>query len=196
MPAAYPPTQARTTDSPLRVPLVSSIASRDGTYTLPGKDARLVNCYAELDPTDGGYWVQKRPGFSTPVYSPAAAGNGMYFWETAPSIGALYSVAGNVLYKAGVNLATLSSPTAPFFWQQVRSSPALLVLGDGTNAYYTDGTTVTNLHAHDADFPATFVPGWAYLDGTLYVMASTGNIQGSAIDDPTTWDPLNVIVAR
>lgn len=46
-------------------------------------------------------------------------------------------------------------------------------------------------------FPGDFCKGFVYLDGTLYVMDLEGNIYGSKyLDDPTLWDPLNVIVAR
>jgi hypothetical protein len=60
-------------------------------------------------------------------------------------------------------------------------------LGSGT------GTATVN------GFPATFVKGWAYLDQTTYIMtnmfsgASGPIIQGSGLNDATTWDPLNNI---
>lgn len=55
------------------------------------------------------------------------------------------------------------------------------------------------------NFPESHVKGWAYLDGTLYVMDSAARIYGTStlqfggiggFDDPRVWDPLNVIVAR
>jgi len=55
------------------------------------------------------------------------------------------------------------------------------------------------------NFPATFVKGWAYLDGTLYVMDHEARIWGTAtlpaggiggLDDPRVWDPVNMLVAR
>ena len=45
-------------------------------------------------------------------------------------------------------------------------------------------------------FPTATISGGAYLDGTFYVMDSSSNIWGSAINDPTSWDPLNKIVAQ
>jgi len=69
-----------------------------------------------------------------------------------PAIGALYVVAGSNLYKNGVLLSALTVPTAQFKFQQIRGVTPMLVLGDGKNAYYTDGTTVTNINTHDADF--------------------------------------------
>lgn len=46
------------------------------------------------------------------------------------------------------------------------------------------------------NFPSSFVKGWAYLDGTLYVMDAQARIWGSNINDPTAWDVLNRIVAQ
>ena len=55
------------------------------------------------------------------------------------------------------------------------------------------------------NFPLSHVKGWAYLDGTLYVMDEDAKIYGTStlpyggiggFDDPRLWDPLNLIVAR
>jgi hypothetical protein len=55
------------------------------------------------------------------------------------------------------------------------------------------------------NFPLNHVKGWAYLDGTLYVMDESAGIYGTStlsfggiggLDDPRLWDPLNLIVAR
>jgi hypothetical protein len=55
------------------------------------------------------------------------------------------------------------------------------------------------------NFPESHVPGWAYLDGTLYVMDKGSKIYGTStlqvggmggFDDPRIWDLLSVIVAR
>jgi hypothetical protein len=59
---------------------------------------------------------------------------------------------------------------------------------------YTGSGSVTQIT--DADFPTSFVKGWAYLDGTLYVMDSQANIWGSALNDPTSWSAVNLIVAN
>ena len=46
-------------------------------------------------------------------------------------------------------------------------------------------------------FPTAFCKGWAYLDGTLYVMDEEAQIWGTkGFDDPTVWDWMNMIVAR
>lgn len=58
-------------------------------------------------------------------------------------------------------------------------------------------------YVYPTSFPlASTVKGFAYLDGTLYMMDVQANIWGTrspptgAFDQPTDWDPLNVIVAR
>ena len=40
------------------------------------------------------------------------------------------------------------------------------------------------------------VKGAPYLDGTTYVMNASANIYGSGINDQTSWDPLNMLVAQ
>lgn len=51
------------------------------------------------------------------------------------------------------------------------------------------GTAVLN------GYPATTVPGLAFLDDTYYVMDEQGTIYGSNLNDALTWDPLNFIKA-
>ena len=68
----------------------------------------------------------------------------------------------------------------------------------GSNAleawFFPEGGAWTQIT--DGDFPTTFVKGWAYLDGTTYVARPDAGIQGDALNDPQTWDPLNVIIAQ
>ncbi len=177
---------------PKRWPLVTTVQTRSAEDALVlGKDARLVNCYAELDPSSGDYEVEKRFGYGNPLpFAPNLnLGYGTYNW-----VGDIYAVFGPAFYKNLVSMSAVAENGAPYRFVQVKGSPAKLVIGNGTNAYYTDGTTLTAIA--DPDFPSSFCRGWAYLDGTLYVLRPDGGIQGSAIDDPSTWDPVNVIIAR
>ncbi|HJW27770.1 MAG TPA: hypothetical protein VJ508_00800, partial [Saprospiraceae bacterium] len=69
------------------------------------------------------------------------------------------------------------------------------MFGNGVKAYYTDSTAQYDII--DPNFPTEFVKGWAYLDGTLYVMKKDCSIIGTQnLDDPSIWDPLNLIVAN
>lgn len=57
---------------------------------------------------------------------------------------------------------------------------------------WANPTTVTAT----TSYPAETVRGIVYLDGTYYVMDPNGFIYGSNINDPTAWDPVNVISAQ
>lgn len=50
--------------------------------------------------------------------------------------------------------------------------------------------------ASEAAFPSPFVKGFAFLDETTYVMNAQAEIQGSNLNDPTYWDPLNSLTAQ
>lgn len=197
--------QSPTVDIPKRLQLVGVMDSRDGTFN---RDTRLFNCFVERDLEDGEYWVSKRPGFGVSL---ATITQGL---SLNPSYG-LYKFFDNTgsfqfLVVSHANLSkvdsTLFGPTVigaiaassnNYVFETVRSTPNFLaVLNDGAGAYYTDGVTRTDMHTL-ANFPANIVKGWAYLDGTLYVMSRTNQIFGSAnLDDPTVWSALNVIIAR
>lgn len=169
-----------------RLPLVATLGNRDLTTN---RDSRLVNCYAERDPEREGFWIEKRVGLLTQSHF-AGAGNGVYNWA-----GNVYSVYGGTLYKNGTSLGAVDSSNGVYRFVQIRGSPGRLVLGNGVKAYWTDGTVLTQIT--DPNFPAAFVKGWAYLDGTLYVMDQQANIWGSQnLDDPTVWNGLNFIIAR
>lgn len=64
------------------------------------------------------------------------------------------------------------------------------------DAYYYNVLTATLTKVTDPDYPATTVPGVVYLDGTYYVMDSTGKIWGSDLEAPTSWNALNFINAN
>jgi hypothetical protein len=80
--------------------------------------------------------------------------------------------------------ASLSAGMTGFFFKSTK------------DAYYYDVATSTLTKVTSANYPTTTVPGAVYLDGTYYVMDSTGNIKGSALNDPLTWDALNSIEAN
>lgn len=197
------PTQYESVAIPKRLPIVTVPNNRDGTFA---KDSRLVNCYAEKDQTDGEYWVEKRPGYGPVIASPVASGlnigRGLYKWVPKTGAFSFFTVNNNRLSKLlfdGTTPTLLGNVgTGPnlYTFETIRSTPLTAVLNDGANAYYTDGTTVTPMIGLP-NFPTQIVKGWAYLDGTLYVMDINSNIYGSTnIDDPTAWSALNVINAR
>lgn len=186
---------------PLRWPLVTTQQNRGSDLT---KDARIVNAYAELDQQSGGYMVRKRVGLlKSPYVTASGIGRGMYYWSQISGTGDIFFILGNTLYRDGVSIGTIAPPVATTAetnglhrFVQIRNPTNLVVaFADGANGYFTNGVTVT--HITDVNFPPTFCPGWAYLNGYLYVMTYNGAIMGTAnVDDPAVWDPLNVIIAR
>jgi len=179
---------AQTLDQPLRWPLLVVPTNRDESTS---KDAKLVNGYVEKDPL-GDYFIYKRPGLSqySQPSGTTGTGGGIYNWK-----GNIYSVVGNTLYKDTTSKGTVDTSGGVYRFDSCLGATPKLILGNGVKAYtYDDAGGLVQIT--DVDFPAAFVKGWAYLDGTTYVMKSNANIQGDAINDPTSWDPINVIVAQ
>lgn len=174
---------------PKRLPLVITPENRDATTA---KDARLVNCFSEKT-ADGDYNIYSRVGLATSSQPPAGAatGRGMFNW-----LGNIYSIFGNKLYKDGVALAgTVDTTNGGYYFSSSLGGTPRLQLGNGIFAYNYDagaGLVVIN----DADFPAAFRKGFAYLDGTVYVLTAAAKVQGSGINDPINWDPLNFLTAQ
>lgn len=177
--------QSDTVGIPKRLPLVSQAANRD---TSPAKDARMVNCFAERA-GESDYRIYKRPGLlEIASLSETGVGRGMYNWR-----GNVYTVFGAALFKNGTSLGTVDANGIYHFSECLGGTPRLF-LANGIEAYTWDDSTLTNVT--DADFPSAFVPGSAYLDATTYVMTAAAVIQGSDLDDPEAWEPLNFITAQ
>ena len=172
---------------PKRLPLVISPDNRDDSTA---KDAKLVNGFMEKK-QDGTYELYSRPGYIayTQPSGGAATGRGTYNWMND-----VYSIFGSTLYKNTTSIGTVGTSGGVYRFTSSSGATPRLVLGDGVDAYTYDGTTFAAIS--DGDFPATFYKGWAYLDKTVYVMTSPNKIYGSDLDNPTSWDPLNLINAQ
>ena len=180
--------QAPTVALPKRLPLVIAPENRGSTTD---KDAKLVNCYVEKQ-MDGSYWIYKRPGLLRDSQPPAgaASGYGLFNW-----LGNVYSVFGTVLYKDGSSVGTVNGAGGVYRFDSCLGATPRMVFGNGVKAYtYSSGGGLAEIT--DPQFPATFVKGWSYLDGTTYVGRADAGIQGSDINDPASWDALNVIIAQ
>lgn len=184
---------AYTLDHPYRIPMVTTFGNRDNTMR---KGSVLVNCIAEKDIQTDEYWVEKRPGLLS-YRSMSGTGRGMFNW-----LSRLYVINGNKLSLLrddplynDVEIGQVDPNAGIYRFQKILSSPEYLVLGNGLHTYYTDGSTLTEIT--DPNFPTSLCKGFAYLDGTLYVMDHAAYIWGSKnLDDPTEWDALNFIQAR
>lgn len=195
--------QTASVEIPKRWPLVVQPENRDETVN---KDARLVNCYAEKH--SEGYQIEKRFGVSlTPVYTlPGGIARGMYRWQLNESEAIIVMGAGPNLYTASVvgfptphiqlSAAIPITSGGTFWFCAIPSAAPLLMFSSGNIGYYLDATG--SLHTiTDSNYPGVTVPGIVYLDGTVYVMASNGDIVNTLNqDDPTVWDPLGIIEAQ
>lgn len=152
----------------------------------------MVNCYAEKA-EDGQWWIYKRPGIlsQSQPSGGAASGFGMFNW-----LGNIYSIFGNKLYKDGSAITgTVDTSNGVYRFDQCLGGTPKLQLGNGVKAYnYDDGAGLVLIN--DLDFPAAFRKGWAYLDGTTYVLKANAHLQGSDFNDPTSWDVLNDILVQ
>ena len=174
---------------PQRLPLVTAPTNRYDSSTV---DAKLVNCFAEQGQGRDEYYVYKRPGFAYRSSVPAGTARGLYNWNNN-----LYSIIDGSIYKDGFLMSAALNNAGVYTFAPCLGATPKLFFKNTTNAYTIDGAgTVTAVT--DINYPATTVPGSVYLDGTTYVFDAEANIYGSdaAGNDPTTWDPLNLIVAQ
>lgn len=172
--------------APQRLPLVVMPENRS---TSTDKDAKLVNGFVEKTPT-GEYWVYKRPGLSEES-DLGGTGYGTYNWN-----GAVYSVFGTKFYEDGVDKGTVNATAGRLYtFSACLGATPKLFFQNGTKGYTYD-TSGGLVEVTDVDYPATTVPGNAYLDATTYVMDEMANIYGSDINNPAAWDSLNLIKAQ
>lgn len=186
--------QANSSEQIVRLPLLMEPANRGGTADF---DARLVNCYVESNRTLQGqvseFWLYQRPGWAVHSQPPgtAAVGAGLFNWKND-----VYAVFGDTLYKNGTPVTgTLNTAGGVYRFDQCMGATPKMQLGNGVAAYNYDPTNGL-VQITDPDFPTPFNKGWAYLNGTTYVSTPAAAIQGSAINDPTSWDPLNKLIAQ
>lgn len=179
---------SETIDIPKRLPLVATQSNRDESGN---QDARLINAYVEKLADGSGYRVYKRPGTTRSVQASggAATGRGMWNWEDN-----VYTVWGGTLYKNTTSLGAVDTTNGVYKFAMTLGATPRLVLGNGVEGYTYDNASLAAIT--DPDFPTTFTKGWAYLDGTTYVMTAAAAINGSDINDPTAWNILNVLVAQ
>lgn len=183
--------QSPTVELPKRLPLVTQPENRDET-TL--KDAKLVNGYAELNPQTGEYWIFKRPGLLQTETTRAGNGYGVYNWR-----GNIYKIHGATMYKDDVALSgTLDVTNGVYQFSSCLGATPKMQFGNGVKAYNYDASAGIVEITGGANWPTTQRKGWAYLNGTTYVMNASANILGcAALNSPGTWtDVLNTITAQ
>lgn len=204
--------QSQAMQKPQRWPLVTQANNRSESYL---KDARIVNAFAEQDPNTGEFQVQKRIGYTlSATLINGGLTRGAYTWFDTPSPQTApdgYAVVGNgsnaSLFKNGSVIGSslgLTDASGNWSWSETQpagSGTRLLTfagtgLGGGASIYYSDGTTWTQANLSSLSARGNFIVGLAYLDGTTYFMDEYCQIFGSNLDDPSTWNALNVITAK
>jgi len=179
--------------TPKKLPLVQPIGARSGGDGL-ATDSRMVNMCAER--TAEGMAAVKRSGtafFTRPPAPAGATAQGQFLLQDI-----LWSILSDVAYSSQggspIAIAGNTMPNTPY--EVLSDSPnntTLLKNAVGLWVVVGSGITATITKVTDLDYPALTVPGVALLDGTYYVMDSSGNIYGSDLEDPTSWNALNFI---
>ena len=188
--------QAQTVALPKRLPLVVEPENRDESTNT---DSKLINGYVEKNEKTGEYWVFKRPGLLQTGAVMPGLGLGIYNWN-----GDIYAIYGTTLYKNGTSIGTVNAAGGIYRFASSLGVTPRLQLGNGLVAYNWDNTTLTQISG--GNFPGNSyatagVKGWAYLDGTTYVMDQAAYIHGSdtapGMNRPDLWtDLLNLLGAQ
>lgn len=216
--------QAPSVRIPKRFPLVSKPGFRSTTFTLadptvrsPVSDAAMINAYAELDPEDNLYWVEKRLGTITLTTSAGAAGGvGIGYGSTGVPVSLPVAIFGPNMYVwtgttlsqvfyTGTHARPLVNGRLARFLQIPGTSANLLWAANNSlwMAVLSPGHLPAPSYGYSnaVDFitavpwTVNLVDGVAYLDDVTYVMDVSGNIWGSNPDDVTTWPATTLIKA-
>lgn len=170
-----------------RLSLDQLITTRDGTLS---KDSYMQNMMKEEKP--GRKTIVKRPGLSLVRGFSSGSGHGM-FQLKGSNYAVIDSNIWNIATGESIVIPGAPSPVLAFdvISDQIFNTSIIAVLKTTAAAYTFDGVTVTQIT--DTNYPAATTRGLALLDGTFYVLDTSGNIYGSAIQDPTTWSALNFL---
>ncbi len=180
--------QAPSVAVPPRLPLMVITSNRDGSTD---KDARLVNCYLEVD-DQGELWIYKRPGLQpNQLIAAAQPGRGAYFWR-----GSVYTIFGDSFYRNGTLIHSgLNTAGGVYRFDSNLGATPQLIFGNGIATYsYVEGGAVTG--PLPANFPSLVVKGFAYLNGYEYVMTPDAYIHNSGLNDTTSWNAIDFIRAQ
>jgi hypothetical protein len=174
---------------PLRVPLATAPENRGYTTA---KDAKLINCYLETV-TPGDYQVIKRPGISPNIISTYPANN---FGGILSFAGVTYVIAGGYFYVNTTLIGNVNTTGGRYWFSVIKGAIPKIVFSNTTNMYFYDSIDGLVGAGSVSAPPSVMVPGFAYLDATLYVLTPDAHIFGSGLNDVTNWAITNVIVAQ
>jgi len=177
----------------IRLPLIVKQSNRDETVT---KDARIINGMVEMM-AENDYHVYKRPGYLTYSSVTAGAAQGAYNWESN-----IYTIVNGFMYRDGVLIGSgLDTAGGMYRFSSTLGSTHRLVFQNTGGSYYCTKiggpTAITDVAYPPNQTPAIpIVPGLAYIDGYTAVMTRSAAIYTSGINDPTTWNILDNLIAQ
>jgi hypothetical protein len=164
-----------------RLPLAQTISARDPSMTT---DAIMYN-YGPTKNSNGQTLAERRFGVQ-PVYTvAAAAGLGLFAFKAT-----VLSIIGTTFYVNGVSSGTVDG-TSQYQFTLTGTGGTAVFLKNNSAAYTWNGATLTKVV--DVNYPATTVPGVAYLDGYVFVLTPGGILTNSNLNTPATWNALNTI---
>src|SRR5229473_1006288 len=144
--------QADTVELPKRFPLVQQLYTRAPDLPIT-KDARLVNAYAEKDPTDGNYWVFKRLGVSPSPVFPVTPGfpGGLYYYQPGNSV---ISVVGTGVFiqPSNIQVGTTTGGIQNWF-ETINSDPQTVVIQNPYKAVVYTPATQLAIPITDPNYP-------------------------------------------
>jgi len=167
-------------DTP-RIPWAQTISTRDSTMAA---DAIMYNYYATKN-SDGRVFSERRFGVQSVYQVTPAAGLGAFAFGAT-----LLTIIGTTFYVNGVSQGTVNGNSQYQFTLTGQGGTAVF-LKNNTNAYTWNGVTLTAVT--DPNYPATTVPGVAWLDGYVFVLTPGGILTNSNLNTPATWNALNTI---
>lgn len=167
-------------DTP-RIPWAQTISTRDSTMAA---DAIMYNYYATKN-SDGRVFSERRFGLLPAFTNTAGAALGLFTFGAA-----VLAIIGTTFYSNGVSKGTVDGTSIYQFTLTGQGGTAVF-LKNNSAAYTWDGSTLT--HVTDANYPATTVPGVAWLDGYVFVETPGGIVVNSNLNTPATWNALNTI---
>lgn len=176
----------------MELTLATPLETRDGTLS---KDAKLLNCYWEQD-SQGKRVVIKRPGLSsTGIAIPAgpvqSAGTfGVVCWALVNDT--MYDVSGFGTAAIPLNSVTVAGQPMSSL-SLLLSTGANVLLFQSASGLWVSTSALTCNKVLAPSYPAACAPGVVFLDGTFYVMTTAGAVQGSGLEDPTSWNALNFV---
>lgn len=168
-------------DNTPRIPWAQTISTRDSTMA---SDAIMYNYYATKN-SDGRVFSERRFGLQPTFAATAGAGRGLFAFGIH-----VLAVIGTTFYSDNVAKGTVDG-TSQYQFTLTGQGGTAVFLKNNAKAYTWDGTTLTQVT--DVNYPATTVPGVAWLDGYVFVETPGGLVVNSNLNTPATWNALNTI---